>query len=262
MKNNLIKSLIYGTVFSSVVHFQTFAEVTKNDILRNLSGETVVYEHNTAFITGKTYVGNNNTDNNIIYMWGSRVGWQDALFFACTTYNSENHQEKSTGWTGRNITINGEAPSWTTAINSSYETLDFDENGKLQARYSGSGQLLSTYRYAEDGQMLVYNPQGELTGAYGNFYDQLMAGSPWYDKKSELNHLSEDGNYVAKDGDKILGIYQRDGSKTEYQYDAGGNLISSYKNGIVTYRRRIYTPAEATAAVQKGGKNNFSLTFR
>ena len=48
---------------------------------------------------------------------------------------------------------------------------------------------------------------------------------------------------------------------TEYSYDNGGNLITAYKNGVEIYRRKIYTPAEATAAVSKN-KNTFSIRYR
>ena len=109
--------------------------------------------------------------------------------------------------------------------------------------------------------MLVYNPQGVLLGVYDNFYDRHMSEFSFYDKASTLNHVDENGNYTAKDGDKVLGIYKADGGVVEYKYDKGGNLISIYDNGVATYRRRIYTPAEATAAV-KGDKNTFKIQYR
>ena len=48
------------------------------------------------------------------------------------------------------------------------------------------------------------------------------------------------------------------------KYDKGGNLLTAYdKNGNVLYRRRIYTPSEATAAVQNNkNKNTFSIIYR
>ena len=79
-----------------------------------------------------------------------------------------------TGWVRINATINGQPiPGKTPQVY--YSTYDFDENGKLQAvyncnysRWNCSGELLETYKYADNGQMLVYNPQGQLIGAYNN----------------------------------------------------------------------------------------------
>lgn len=60
----------------------------------------------------------------------------------------------------------------------------------------------------------------------------------------------------------ISGRYDFDGNQIgSYKYDAGGNLIEAVENGNVIYRRRIYTPLEATAAVQNN-KNKFSIIYR
>ena len=91
---------------------------------------------------------------------------------------------------------------------------------------------------------------------------------------SALHYVAEeDGNWVKytdtnkeiydiSDKTKLLATYDFDGHQiARYQYDAGGNLIAVYENGVATYRRRIYTPSEATA-VAKGNKNTFSITYR
>ena len=60
---------------------------------------------------------------------------------------------------------------------------------------------------------------------------------------------------------KLLSKYDFDGNQTGlYEYDRGGNLVKAIENGVEIYRRRIYTPAEATAAVS--GKNTFKLKYR
>ena len=84
--------------------------------------------------------------------------------------------------------------------------------------------------------------------------------------------LDEDGNwevwsdngkavYADSSMQKLLSKYDFDGNQTGlYKYDRGGNLIKAMENGVEVYRRRIYTPAEATVAVS--GKNTFKLKYR
>ena len=75
---------------------------------------------------------------------------------------------------------------------------------------------------------------------------------------------SDEGQMIYEDSSmqKPLAKYDFDGNQTGlYQYDAGGNLVKAVENGNVIYRRRIYTPAEATAAVQNN-KNTFSIIYR
>lgn len=56
--------------------------------------------------------------------------------------------------------------------------------------------------------------------------------------------------------------YNKNGYE-EYLYDSGGNLIrKTDENGNILWRKRIYTPAEATAAVSGNGKNTFVVQYR
>ena len=74
---------------------------------------------------------------------------------------------------------------------------------------------------------------------------------------------SDDGKAIYADSSmqKLLSKYDFDGNQTGfYEYDRGGNLVKAIENGVEIYRRRIYTPAEATAAVS--GKNTFKLKYR
>ena len=141
-------------------------------------------------------------------------------------------------------------------------TFIVNSNGDVLARKpSWSAEIDETYQYTDTGKALRYNTSGELLGAYEDPIQAFVAAGRFGN-----NSLTDtNGNFVDYDEKgNILGVYYANGEvdSYKYNYDKGGNLISSYKNGIVTYRRRIYTPAEATAAVQKGSKNNFSLTFR
>ncbi len=262
--NKKLEILTIGIAFTTAICNQSRAEITRVDILNEVFGEPIVYQTNGLIgQTGAVYQNDNGSKAHIGYEWGNGSStWGNQIVYHIRQIRTDN-TTNSTSWQFANVTINGEVPTWTTP-RSNTQTFDFDENGKIKAWYNASGTLLRTYKYAENGQLLAYDTQGNLIGAFNNFNDQLMhaQGGNYYYSASGLNNITEDGSYTAKDGDKILGIYQRDGSKTEYQYDAGGNLIKISENGVVTYRRRIYTPAEATAAVQKGGKNNFSIIYR
>ena len=141
-------------------------------------------------------------------------------------------------------------------------TFIVNSNGDVLARKpSWSAEIDETYQYTDTGKALRYNTSGELLGAYEDSVDAFLVARRFKD----YSLTDTNGNFTDYD-DKgnILGVYYANGEvdSYKYNYDKGGNLISSYKNGVVIYRRRIYTPAEATAAVQKGGKNNFSLTYR
>ena len=76
---------------------------------------------------------------------------------------------------------------------------------------------------------------------------------------------SDEGKAVYADStlQKILGKYNFAGNQTaSYKYDGAGNLTAAYENGVATFRRTSYTPAEAAAAVKKGNKNKVTMTFK
>ena len=115
-----------------------------------------------------------------------------------------------------------------------------------------------------------------------------MVDSYYSNASNPLSHLI-DGKYTAKDeNNNVLGEYYADGSYRKNQYDTSGNLISSNKydkdnnilessvnkydgagnltaaieNGVSTYKRTSYTPAEAAKAIKKGNNNTITLTFK
>ena len=251
-----MKMILYSAILFLITK-PVLAELTLEDFRRNAFGDIISLPgalHNRG---GKLY---DNDDGSQATIWTTIN--QGYIQYFVSKYDPIEQQTYDVDYAGSNwkffgITINGEYPA---GANQTSKRLDFDETGKLQARYNGQN-LVETYKYTEDGQMLVYNPQGELIGAYNNFYDRHMSEFNKYDKAATLNHVDKNGNYTVKDGDKVLGIYKADGGVVEYKYDKGGNLISIYDNGVATYRRRIYTPAEATAAVS-GKKNTFSIKYR
>ena len=63
----------------------------------------------------------------------------------------------------------------------------------------------------------------------------------------------------------LIAEYDKDGnllSSYSYKFDGAGNLTAAYKNGIATYKKTLYTPAEAAAAIRKGNNNKVTLTFK
>ena len=276
-----MKKILYLTTsfFACTYCQNAFAELLIGDVMHTLFGSSVN--------NYKSMYDNNDDTKVFLY---SQWAYGGARYQIAKCIKKDNCVA-SNGWPTLNITVNGEL-AFGGSNNTYWQTVDFDENGQLKALYDdrlyNGGKLIETYKNAEDGQLLVYNPSGELIGAYNNWYDRKIVQSGYYDKASELQHL-ENGTYTAKDeNNNVLEVYYQNGDYTKNTYDkngnlifsgrynkndeiiqslsntydAGGNLISAYENGVVTYRRRIYTPAEATAAVQKGAKNKFSIIYR
>ena len=254
------------------------AEITKNDIMQNWWGNRSSYN-------GERNYQNDDGKN---AGFAAHFGVNDELPWFGPTLTGHGVVG---GWSYANITINGSAAFENSTGRTNLTTYDFDENGKLQAFYASAnngGQLLESYRYAEDGQLLVYNPQGQLIGAYDNYGDRYIAKFPYYDKSAELKHLDTDGNYTVKDGNNnVTGVYYQDGKMGKYKYnaggqllsantydaegnvvgsynytyDAGGNLVSAYKNGKAVYLRKRYTIPEADAATQGKGPFRLDITW-
>ena len=155
-------NLIYVMLFCIVLPFQSLAaEETKTwtvaELMQSLGGS-------------KKY---QNADGSYVSI--SMHFYTPSFEYRMTSYNPTTKETTDhTGWARTNMTVNGVYVPGSSATPSSYSpTFDFDENGRLQAVYASkawgnTGQLLQTYQYATDGQMLVYNTQGELIGAYNN----------------------------------------------------------------------------------------------
>ena len=121
----------------------------------------------------------------------------------------------------------------------SLKTINIGENSALQ-------RMESTAFNDTDKQSMNIICNGSNNGCQSafSFFTQHGIGK---------SYTSENANGRA--------TYDFDGNQTGlYEYDRGRNLIKAMENGVEVYRRRIYTPAEATAAVS--GKNTFKLKYR
>lgn len=83
-------------------------------------------------------------------------------------------------------------------------------------------------------------------------------------KSYNSNNVVKMDYYKAYDKDnRIIEEWDENGRHDySYKFDGAGNLTASYKDGIATYRKASYTPAEAAAAVKKGNDNKVTLTFK
>lgn len=166
-------------------------------------------------------------------------------------------------------------------ITSQYEyypsriTYVLDENDRVVAKLNRwQGDVVENYKYTESGKLLVYKSDGTFVGAYEDIVDYhtvSQAGKDSYNPNNkgksnlvgDLSLVSEDGNFYDKDENgNILGIYNKNGDITKYEYDAGGNVISASKNGESIYERTHYTPPEAAAAMpDKDAKYSIKIDF-
>ena len=154
-------------------------------------------------------------------------------------------------------------------------TYVLNENGEVIGKKSCfTCDVVENYKYTDGGKMLVYRTDGTFVGAYNDILDYHLVSqhgsngySPNYKGKSDLignlSLVSEDGNFYDKDDNgNILGIYNKNGDITKYEYDAGGNLVSASKNGESIYERTHYTPPEAAAAMpDKNAKYSIKIDF-
>jgi len=106
------------------------------------------------------------------------------------------------------------------------------------------------------------NAINSFTNAGGSASVGLYEGN---DGNGNWEVWSDDGVAIYDDStkQKLLSKYDMDGNQTGiYKYDGAGNLTAAYENGVSTYKRTSYTPAEAAAAVKKGNKNKVTLIFK
>ena len=123
------------------------------------------------------------------------------------------------------------------------------KSGYCSSNYlKGNYGLLQHYDF-ENGNYIIHDKDDKIMGIYKS-YNDIINDIP----VSEHCVINSQGLITSKyDGrGNIIGTYR---------YDKGGNLLEVIENGNITYRRRIYTPAEATAAVQNN-KNTFSIIYR
>ena len=144
---------------------------------------------------------------------------------------------------------------------------NFDENGNFLGETGyHEGGITSTAISTDSGKILTYDLQGKLQGAYTDLLD-YMAQKYISKNVLKLDLTDEDGNYYERDSHgNITDIYHQDGTvekgKYSYVYDGAGNITAIYKDGISTYKRTSYTPAEAAAATNRGNNNTITFTFK
>ena len=143
---------------------------------------------------------------------------------------------------------------------SGYPTLNYDNSGNLISILDSKGNVSESYKYDANGKMLVYNKDGNLIGAYNDFWDRKASTDDFYE--GNLSLLDENGDYKEIVNGMVSNIYNKNGDITKYEYDAGGNVISVSKNGDILYERRSYTPPEAAAAMpDKNAKYSIKIDF-
>ena len=107
--------------------------------------------------------------------------------------------------------------------------------------------------------------RSKLEAANSKFVNKSIVDE-LYDSDNKLLEKCHAGgcdHYEYDEGGNLISIKDDDGNLLEEnRYDGAGNLTASYKNGVATYRRTSYTPAEAAKAVKKGNNNKVTLTFK
>ena len=141
-------------------------------------------------------------------------------------------------------------------------TFIVNSKGEILARKPHwNANIDETYQYTDTGKVLRYNTSGELLGAYEDSAQALLAAFRYRnDSLTDAN-----GNFTDYDEKgNILGTYYANGNvdSYKYNYDSGGNLISAYKNGVVTSTKTLYTLPEAAAAVKEDNSNTVTITFK
>lgn len=144
--------------------------------------------------------------------------------------------------------------------NNNRVTYIYDENNNLVERRSCyTCETDRRFQYTDTGKILVYDNNGNLMSTFNDSIDLQMNNNNY---TGNLSLVSSDGNFYDKDNQgRTIGVYGQNGDVTKYKYDAGGNIISTYKNGQQTYAKTIYTPAEAAAATHDGNNNVVSITW-
>ena len=184
-------------------------------------------------------------------------------------------------------------PDVTEFFNVGFGTIDASavKNTDINISADGGSDVVKTVIVSQNSNALVvFNRAYSTTDAYSinivckgdkrNCSSMAIVGSDYYSKNIKIGEISyyvgDDGNgnwevwsddglalYADSTLQKPLGKYDFDGNQTGvYKYDGAGNLTASYENGVSTYKRTSYTPAEAAAAVKKGNNNKVTLTFK
>ena len=134
----------------------------------------------------------------------------------------------------------------------------------------GSGVNISAYDTRYEYNIICRGDKDDCKNQVRNGYH----GGQTLNDISYYTGLNEDGNwevwsdegkavYADSTLQKLLSKYDFDGTQTGvYKYDGAGNLTAAFENGVSTYKRTSYTPAEAAKAVKKGNNNKVTLTFK
>ena len=131
------------------------------------------------------------------------------------------------------------------------KTVTSYENGKIktetkdncipvggQSFYGCQESSYTSFSYDQKGNLAAKrNRAGDLVEAYTYSNSGNLTGIKKYDAE---------GNVIGSE---------------DYKYDAGGNLVSAYRNGKALYLRKIYTIPEAEAATKDGPVNTVTFTW-
>ena len=168
-----------------------------------------------------------------------------------------------------NYALNGD-PSY---VGWGRTVLNFDENGNFLGEMNGREQNqqgspavttpINSSSYTDSEKVLTYNKQGQLIGAFNDFFDYI-AGK-YVGGSANPNMIDSDGNYYERDSyGNVTDVYYQNGTRgphTTYKYDGVGNITEKYEDGKLIYAKKRYTPAEAAAAVHDGNDNVVSITW-
>ena len=153
-------------------------------------------------------------------------------------------------------------------LSSNYDIIVKDDANLNIYKHCDNGYCPPTVNIQCRGEQSECRKQLKNGSGHDNWTDRTTINTSYYvgdDGNGNWEVWSDDGVAIYDDStkQKLLSKYDMDGNQTGiYKYDGAGNLTAAYENGVSTYKRTSYTPAEAAAAVKKGNKNKVTLIFK